>query len=80
MRLNIREIKKITNTGVRVLVNIIEGNTINQVSKTSSECIKLIQESEHYECKRDAYGNLREGMKLYTQISEDIKIGKCELY
>ena len=80
MTLNIREIIKVTSTGVRVTLNLMQGNKLTQLTISGSECINFIQDCESYDCKRVAYEVLKESMKLHKQISEDIKIGKCELY
>lgn len=80
MRLNIREVKRVGSTGAKVTLNIMEGSSINQVTKGSVECIELIQQSELYDCRMESFRKLNSNMKLYAQISEDIKSGKCELY
>ena len=80
MTLNIREIKKVGSTGANVLVNVMNGAIISQIKVDGSRCLKLIDDCESYECKKEAYGNLSEGMKLYSRIVEDIKTGKCVVY
>lgn len=80
MTLNIREIVKVSSTGVRVTLNLMSGNKLVQLSMSGSECINLILDCESYECKKEAYEKLSESMKLYSRIVEDIKTGKCVVY
>lgn len=80
MRLNIREIKRVGSLGAKVTVNIMRDTGIYQKEVNSSDCIKLIEESESYDCRKDAFSSLVIATKLYNQISKDVSSGKCELY